>query len=1539
MPANETVWRNLKRMHVIFAVSSAALLVTVVWMLAGDHADPWRDFQRTSEKIVAEKLRADMSEYQRDPERVARVREVQEQLEEARVAYEATAQERAELERKLAAQEHETAVAEERVRDRRAFLDKRRADYDLAVRDALSPARLAELLETFEDEQRRVDRLVIEHQEKAAELAELRAQLAAYTKERDEAQAELRRLETDLDLKHAALMYVEPDDWFSAAKRKIMGWPIIDGFNSPIEVKHDWMPDLRVKLGMSSAARFDNCRTCHLLIDRVQAGNIPEFPHGHPQSDDIAGWVAENKFPHPYATHPRPDLYITASSPHPAPPGGGPGTFGCTVCHEGQGSATSFDNAEHTADNPHQSHVWDKKHGHHPNHYWEYPMYSGRLLEATCLKCHHQVEELGENPTYGASAPKVVEGYHLIQDYGCFGCHEVQGFDDTRSIGPDIRLEPNYTAVAEQLLRDPFVLAQSEQKRRANGAQVPAAPAPANVGPAAEAPGEAATSAATAAASPLSLDEIREMTLQVNRRPNETATEKAALRTAVRGDVAALARAVAAKPFESTADRQRLYALIEADRALARFDMATLSRSSQNMLDELKDFAHPGTMRKVGPALRHIALKTTPEWVEYWTEEPKRFRPDTRMPQFFHLSNQHDPHAEELMPVELAGIAQYLMAKSQPLDLMSPPEGYQPDAARGAESFAQRGCLACHSHEKFPGSEEDFGPDLSKVHAKLKPGDEGRRWLYTWISDPQRYHPRSKMPNLFLEPEGEGDSLIDPAADIAEFLLQGGPGEYEAAEWKPYLGIVYDETFTDDTRRRLKFDRAGGVRVLGAMEQGPAVRAMRTVGDADVLAPLRMNDVILTFDGAPVSSAAEIRARVEAMRVGEKVALGVWRSGAEQEHRLIVSDPLDDLTRMFLSKNLTAAKVEQTFQDRNYPLPVDQIKGDEIELARAADSAAPDEAAWREMKLNYVGRRTISRYGCYGCHDVPEFETARPIGTTLQDWGRKDVTRLAPEHIHEYLHHHGEPDGGSTHERVAEALRVAESGSFASEEDRDREMSAAYFYHNLINHGRDGFLWQKLRDPRSYDFEKIETRGYDERLRMPKFPLDEEQIEAISTFVLGLVAEPPAEQYIYQPTGPAADRIAGEGLLRKYNCTACHMVELPFVKYVADPAMLPEGRMTDADHPEALDLLLRLKPPRDGRTGETLDSGEAVIGFHGLLVSEPDPEEEEELQEFYFDLWETLQVGEKRVFPGSRMIVPKTTLQEIEPARGGDFALWLVDRLKATPAVRDNTSLAWQMSPPPLYKEGIKVQNAWLYRFLREPDRLRFTTVLRMPKFNLAPDEAQALADYFAAVDGASYPYQAIPQREPPYLHAMEQALGPILGASVAGAGNQDSTGGNGEMISPYLNESWEMLNAPLCIKCHSVGGRQVQIQDPATDIRGPDLRHTADRLRPDWLQLWLYKPSWITPYTSMPAPRAANSRDYLHLFDGQPGPQTIALRDALMNYHRILEARGRYEEQSPAAELGAPETNGAEPAPAPAPADNDDSTNAPAPAAARREP
>ena len=46
MPATEQTWRNLKVLHVVFAVTSVLLLVSTVVMLAVDHNRPWKKYQR-----------------------------------------------------------------------------------------------------------------------------------------------------------------------------------------------------------------------------------------------------------------------------------------------------------------------------------------------------------------------------------------------------------------------------------------------------------------------------------------------------------------------------------------------------------------------------------------------------------------------------------------------------------------------------------------------------------------------------------------------------------------------------------------------------------------------------------------------------------------------------------------------------------------------------------------------------------------------------------------------------------------------------------------------------------------------------------------------------------------------------------------------------------------------------------------------------------------------------------------------------------------------------------------------------------------------------------------------------------------------------------------------------------------------------------------------------------------------------------------------------------------------------------------------------
>ncbi len=1255
MPANDQFWRPLGTMHQVFAASAVLLLVCTLWMMAKDHDDEWREYQAVGDELKAAQLNEQLSEIQSGAYE-QRKQELEGQREAAGEALGQKAGEIAELQQQVSDIQGRVDLLTRQTKFKGAERDVARAKYDIAVRDGLPYDELQILKKEFDALQARVEEMSGELDVRKAELAQVKNDLAAATTDLDTANNELKKLQVDADLVDKALTSIEPKSGFQKFKRWLMLQPIVDGFNSPHRLQQDWLPDLKQALGMAKVARFDRCRSCHVNINDFRAGNEPGFPHGD---------FADGEYPHPYSSHPSPDVYLTSTSPHPLP------TFGCTICHDGDGSGTSFQNAEHTPNNPAEAEHWEEELHWHSNHFWEYPMQPERFIESTCLKCHHSVVELGVNKEYGPTAPKVYEGYELIKSYGCFGCHEINGYDGSESIGPDIRLEP-------------------------------------------QTPEEIAKFAAD---------------------PNQV----------------------------------------------------------------------PGRERKVGPSFKNIASKTTPEFIAYWTEMPSRFRPTTKMPQFFHLSNQEDELAEKYQPVQIAAIAAYLADKSQPAELMEPVDGYEPNAERGKTLFARRGCLACHSFddEAFKGSDATFGPELSKVHEKIRAGEEGFNWLYTWIREPTRHHPRTKMPDLYLEPEGEGENYVDPAADIAAFLLQGGPREFPA------------------------------------------------------------------------------------LSVDENV--------------------LDELVEMFARSTLTGSDYDAMLDGYAYPRDSVTIKGDEIELARRQDDPGRiSDDEWRKRKLAYVGRRTISFYGCYGCHDIPGFETARPIGTALQDWGRKDTSKLAFEHIEEFLHHHGggashegEHNAGHGEETVPEIAEQAIKSQFNDGNASEEDLATAFFYESIQHHGRPGFIWQKLRQPRSYDYMKTQTKGYDERLRMPKFPFDQQQIEAIATFVLGLVAEPPPAEYVFQPDTQKSDVIEGERLLSKYNCAGCHMLELPEIKYGVNPDDITESTLGPADYENALELLLQIKPPRQGLTGETLPSGDEVLSFHGLIFAEPDYEEDPEFQEFSYDLWETLQVGDKQLLPGSKMLVPAAKMIERGPARGGDFAQWLVPHLMET-QTDGNRGLAWQASPPPLYLEGPKVQTPWLYQFLKNPDRLRYTTVLRMPRFNMSDEEAQSLANYFAAYDAVPYPYQPIPQQEPPYLSAM-QAKHP----------EED-----------YLDESWKMLNAPLCIKCHSVGGNPYQSSDPKKDIRGPDLDRVAKRLRPDWLELWLYKPAWITPYTSMPAVFPKNQTQLTELFEGDGSQQTTAVRDALMNYYNLMEAYGRLaykpsqaEETSPdaAAESGAESGAGGE--------------------------
>ena len=153
------------------------------------------------------------------------------------------------------------------------------------------------------------------------------------------------------------------------------------------------------------------------------------------------------------------------------------------------------------------------------------------------------------------------------------------------------------------------------------------------------------------------------------------------------------------------------------------------------------------------------------------------------------------------------------------------------------------------------------------------------------------------------------------------------------------------------------------------------------------------------------------------------------------------------------------------------------------------------------------GDRLIKHYGCAGCHEIGGLEDEGRIGTELTAWGAKPIERL--------------DFGLHTHE--------AEKGL-----DEEGNKIGKWYNHK-------GFAERKLRTPDFYEKGKHFQSHY-EALRMPNFHLSEDEISALTTFLLGSV-EPNyhvSTEMGAKQEGARKDITEGWWIAQKYNCLSCH---------------------------------------------------------------------------------------------------------------------------------------------------------------------------------------------------------------------------------------------------------------------------------------------------------------------------------------------------------------------------------------------------------------
>jgi cbb3-type cytochrome oxidase cytochrome c subunit len=1259
------------------------MTAVIVWMILADHLRPWKKVQRRFHDIEIAKLKAAEQEKQR--ELLARHQDDLRQVEAEIAAAEETAQRNR---REVAAKEadiRKLTGARDDVDTRRKFkkaeLDSLRSFYDGFIdRDERSRARafLVQSIVPAEEELLEITREfeAADAKLKAAqrELAELRGNIDEKKKRRDALTRDVERIARQLEQKEQ--QYGEGGLW-SRLAGTIRDLPVIDLAAPPVKIQQISLPELTINYNFKDVPRYDRCTTCHLGIDRLgydqgpEGGEMPAVYRSHPHLTEGATAID------PKGRTVTAGLYLDANGPHPI------NSFGCTICHGGQGSGTTFTYASHTPDTLDERHDWEEHHGWQEIHHWDFPMLQTRFVESSCVKCHHAITDIPQ-------AKKLQAGYERITKYGCTGCHTIGGVPN----GPDL-----------------------------------------------------------------------------------------------------------------TDNRQ------------------------------------------VGPNLQHIGSKASKEWTARWIRNPHAFRPDTRMPRFYDVTNNSAPDDQPKVAAEVYAMTYYLYAVS------TKPPGFtgevpaQGDAEKGKTLFFQKGCLACHSHQPYteddfppalrelgvkPGpapdqtydpsvfpesarkyADAEFGPNLVNVAAKFQGAEQGHEWLTRWIAAPESYHPKSLMPNLQLS--------VEDASDIAAWLLS------VPAEWQVDAGLP-----AEDSRE--------------------------------------------------------------------------------------VEEGLDELVGLFLSKSKTYYDPSEVHggPENLAELYLDKSRTPRMRTVLLSEVDSTVAGMSRDEKLMYLGQRTISRLGCFGCHNIPGFEDAKPIGTALNDWGSKSPTKLDFAHITEYLVDHGRRDDrGEMH----------------------YDGTDEFYAEQLREHSRIGFLYQKLHRPRSYDYKKSreELKSWDERLRMPQFTFadDPQAIEEVMTFVLGLTGEKINARYLprYRPATAAVAQ--GERLLNRYNCRGCHTLAMP--RYTAPAGMALSDAFPDfATNVEVSygkrndDYLefypgLEYDPDKTIRLAESIASDETVDPATTLVLPPHDgktpvtiegmpiavTEEEDEAGNLQkraaVQLWEPVTIRGYRFNVGDNVTVDLAKVQVTEPD-GGDFA-WLFAAAESE-RTGANYAAIWNRLPPPLIREGHKVQTPWLTSFLKDPYEIRPAVNLRMPRFHYgsktvaaAGEEVRAapavltpasperegidaetrdLANFFAARDQAEFPYQDIPQRDRSYLSEREA------------------------QFPAYLAGGWQIVAKGLCVQCHAIG--PYKPTGGAEVVNGPDLRQVHDRFRPDYLFEWLAQPSRVIPYTAMPQnipprpPAGSPTPTFVpEAFEGHQLDQVRAMRDMLLNYVRTVEGQLATDTPAPA--------------------------------------
>jgi cbb3-type cytochrome oxidase cytochrome c subunit len=728
---------DTKVLNKIFAVVSVIFLLVTIWMVFDDYIRPWKAIQVKALDIEKQKIQEKIKEIDGSIDG-NKLKEIKLKISEAGKSLEA----------------HANKI--KKINDK--IVDVERKIYVQNMINGVNGSQASELQFKYEhamiekhlDDAKKLQIKFNEFKAKEvagkdnlkgllAEEASIQNELKAIVAVKTDAEKELKNLLGDKERMLLAISSTEKSPVWA-----LRNSPFIDFLDPTIKIRQYVVQNATNDFYFQHVPKIDRCTTCHVFIDR-------------PGYED-----QEN----PYRTHPKVgSLAVGANSAHPAK------DFGCTSCHGGVGDRVNdFNSPAHIPQNAEQAKVWKEKYHWHEPHKVPQPMVPLQHTEGMCMKCHKDQERL-------PMADKLNNGRQVIENYGCYACHKIEGWQHLNSNKPG----PSLYKVTSKVKNHEWIKNWIWN--------------------------------------PFSFNPKSRMPHYFEQANNS----KPEFKKKNIVEVNAMAEYI----IKTSKEYKPLTRFNGGNAQNGKTLMETVGCVGCHMIEGIEDKWNAVGQRK-GPYLVNLGSKLDPDWLVSWLKQPNHYDPTTIMPSFRLTDKEANDMAayllgsknsqfesltfppidkkirDEILVEDYLSAFETIKAAQGKLEKMSDEERTTELAKRSINKY---GCYSCHEIHGFEGDLPQIGPELSKEGSKpveqfgfgqQKQVPHTRQgWLAQhlklpsiWdVGVPKPFKDLNKMPNFYLKDQ-EVEAIVGVVLGmVSDRIPLQGQKRLSAGEKQYYDGM------------------------------------------------------------------------------------------------------------------------------------------------------------------------------------------------------------------------------------------------------------------------------------------------------------------------------------------------------------------------------------------------------------------------------------------------------------------------------------------------------------------------------------------------------------------------------------------------------------------------------------------------------------------------------------------------------------------------------------------------------------------------------